>query len=140
MLGCWVQGGECCIKETSRKPPMKTSGMCTILQNSIRNNSLVLGREWGNGLWGLYRDYYRDPFPHSLLSTIGRRVSSETRDFRGPATQKEGAVGRSALPSLLWPKPTFARSPYILHSLGPKKTLCFLVYPSFRVFSMQRRL
>ena len=19
--------------------------------------------------WGLYRDYYRDPFPHSLLST-----------------------------------------------------------------------
>ena len=36
-------------------------------------NYLVLRREWGNGLWdyywGLYRDYYRDPFPHSLLST-----------------------------------------------------------------------
>ena len=35
--------------------------------------SLVLSREWGNGLWGLllglYRGYYRDPFPHSLLST-----------------------------------------------------------------------
>ena len=32
---------------------------------------LVLSREWGNGdyYWGLYRDYYKDPFPHSLLST-----------------------------------------------------------------------
>ena len=20
-------------------------------------------------IWGLYRDYYKDPFPHSLLST-----------------------------------------------------------------------
>ena len=34
---------------------------------------LVLSKEWGNGLWdyywGLYRDYYTDPFPHSLLST-----------------------------------------------------------------------
>ena len=23
----------------------------------------------GDYYWGLYRDYYRDPFPHSLLST-----------------------------------------------------------------------
>ena len=37
---------------------------------------LVLRREWGNGLrglvlyyWELYRDYYRDPFSHFLLST-----------------------------------------------------------------------
>ena len=35
---------------------------------------LVLSREWGNGLWGrllgiIYRDYYKDPFPHSLLRT-----------------------------------------------------------------------
>ena len=34
---------------------------------------LVLSREWGNGLWRLlsgiiYRDYCRDPFPHSLLT------------------------------------------------------------------------
>ena len=41
--------------------------------------SLVLSREWGNGLWGLlkwglYRDYYRDPFPHSLLSTRQSRT------------------------------------------------------------------
>ena len=25
--------------------------------------------DYGNYCWGLYRDYYRDPFPHSLLST-----------------------------------------------------------------------
>ena len=24
---------------------------------------------YGDDYWGLYRDYYRDPFPHSLLST-----------------------------------------------------------------------
>ena len=39
----------------------------------------MLSREWGNGLWvhywGLYRDYYRDPFPHSLLRTRQFRVS-----------------------------------------------------------------
>ena len=37
------------------------------------NISLVLSREWGNGLLGLLggnsRDYHRDPFPHSLLRT-----------------------------------------------------------------------
>ena len=25
--------------------------------------------DYGDYSWGLYRDYYRDPFPHSLLST-----------------------------------------------------------------------
>ena len=25
--------------------------------------------DYGDNYWGLYRDYYRDPFPHSLLST-----------------------------------------------------------------------
>ena len=32
---------------------------------------LVFNSEWGKGLWGplLYRDHYRDPIPHSLLST-----------------------------------------------------------------------
>ena len=30
---------------------------------------------YGGYYWGLYRDYYRDPFPHSLLST---RQISET--------------------------------------------------------------
>ena len=27
------------------------------------------GMDYGDYCWGLYRDYYRDPFPHSLLST-----------------------------------------------------------------------
>ena len=27
------------------------------------------GMDYGDVYWGLYRDYYRDPFPHSLLST-----------------------------------------------------------------------
>ena len=35
------------------------------------DDCLVLSREWGNGLWRLllgirYRDYYKDPCPHSL--------------------------------------------------------------------------
>ena len=25
--------------------------------------------DYGDYYWGLYRDYYTDPFPHSLLST-----------------------------------------------------------------------
>ena len=25
--------------------------------------------DYGDYYWGLYRDYYRDPFPHCLLST-----------------------------------------------------------------------
>ena len=27
------------------------------------------GMDYGDYYWGLYRGYYRDPFPHSLLST-----------------------------------------------------------------------
>ena len=27
------------------------------------------GMDYGDYSWGLYRDWYRDPFPHSLLST-----------------------------------------------------------------------
>ena len=27
------------------------------------------GMDYGDYYWGLYRDYHRDPFPHSLLST-----------------------------------------------------------------------
>ena len=27
------------------------------------------GMDYGDYYWGLYRDYYRGPFPHSLLST-----------------------------------------------------------------------
>ena len=25
--------------------------------------------DYGDDFWGLYRHYYRDPYPHSLLST-----------------------------------------------------------------------
>ena len=27
------------------------------------------GMDYGDYFWGLYRDYSRDPFPHSLLRT-----------------------------------------------------------------------
>ena len=33
------------------------------------------GMDYGDYYWGLYRDYYRDPFPHSLLSI--RQYSAE---------------------------------------------------------------
>ena len=38
---------------------------------SLGLDCLVPSREWGYGdhYWGVYRDYYKDPFPHSLLST-----------------------------------------------------------------------
>ena len=40
----------------------------------------------GHYYWGLYRDYYRDPFPHSLPST---RQTKELRvsSNRGLATK-----------------------------------------------------
>ena len=34
------------------------------------------GMEYGAYYWGVYRDYYRDPFPHSLLSTRRKMISS----------------------------------------------------------------
>ena len=39
--------------------------------------------EYGDYYWGSYRDYYRDPFPHSLLSTrqshqLGRPFVDDT--------------------------------------------------------------
>ena len=33
--------------------------------------------DYGDDYWGLYRDYCRDPFPHSLLRT--REISLEFR-------------------------------------------------------------
>ena len=48
-------------------------GFLNQVPTSVNQNCLVLSREWGmdygDYYWGLYRDYYRDPFPHSLLST-----------------------------------------------------------------------
>ena len=33
-------------------------------------NCLVLSREWGNGLWGLYRDYDTDPSRDAKLTLL----------------------------------------------------------------------
>ena len=35
------------------------------------------GMDYGYYYWGLYRDYYRDPFPHSLLSTRQMSLADE---------------------------------------------------------------
>ena len=42
-----------------------------LLQEALTIGSLVGngGMDYGDYFWRLYRDYYRDPFPHSLLST-----------------------------------------------------------------------
>ena len=57
-----------------KRGPLKGSIRDTIRDTLRVLYCLVLSREWGNGYWGLYycglcRDYCRDPFPHSLLST-----------------------------------------------------------------------
>ena len=31
-------------------------------------SSLVLRKDYRDYYWGLYRGYYRDPFPHALVS------------------------------------------------------------------------
>ena len=31
---------------------------------------------YGDYYWGLYRDYFKDPFPHSLLSTRQRMMNN----------------------------------------------------------------
>ena len=41
----------------------------------------------GECVWGLYGDYYRDPFPHSLLST---RESKTTSVKTGDQQMSEG--------------------------------------------------
>ena len=41
--------------------------------------------DYGDYYWGLYRDYYWDPFPHSLLRTrhcFGPRLSRADLRFR----------------------------------------------------------
>ena len=36
--------------------------------------------DYGDNYWRLYRDYYRDPFPHSLLSTRQNSTSLGSDD------------------------------------------------------------
>ena len=55
---------------------------------------------YGYDYWGLYRDYYRDPFSHSLLST--RQTFRMLSDLRYSIVNKLGgpsptAVGNSCL-------------------------------------------
>ena len=35
--------------------------------------------DYGDDYWGLYRDYYRDPFPYSLLSTRQKMYHPQNR-------------------------------------------------------------
>ena len=51
-----------------RQPPRR------LLKLRVWGFCLVLSREWGNGLWGLYRDYYRDPFPTKNQTAFGTDV------------------------------------------------------------------
>ena len=41
---------------------------------------------YGDYYWGFYGDYYRDPFPHSLLSTRQdwRAINHDPRGAWGP--------------------------------------------------------
>ena len=41
--------------------------------------------DYGDYCWGLYRDYYWDPFPHSLLST--REISGGWPELGCSGTQ-----------------------------------------------------
>ena len=39
--------------------------------------------DYGDYYWGLYRGYYRDPFPHSLLSTRQLQENPAMKSFHG---------------------------------------------------------
>ena len=52
----------------------------------------VVGKDYGDSSWGEYRDYYRDPFPHSLLRTI--QIS---RSSRRHALDESCSVGEVVL-------------------------------------------
>ena len=63
--------------------------------------------DYGDYYWGLYRDCYRDPFPHSLL---------RTRQFRVLRVPLKGSIGVPLKGSIWVPlkgqaPPLFARAP-----------------------------
>ena len=39
--------------------------------------------DYGDYYWGLYRGYYRDPFPHSLLRAAAKQMSDVVREDAG---------------------------------------------------------
>ena len=49
--------------------------------SDVRTVRFLVGNGDGDYYWGLYRDYCRDPFPHSLLSTRQTIWHSEFRSF-----------------------------------------------------------
>ena len=53
------------------------------------------GLDYGDYYWGAYRDYYRDPFPHSLLSTRQPLSFGEVLRISGPGApvSPKGAPG-----------------------------------------------
>ena len=82
---------------------------------------------YGDYCWGLYRDYSRDPFPHSLLSTRQpSRNCSELRMERLPGSRATRTYG-----------PTDRRSPFgglatVVQDLAPRPVLLFVVLLSTR--------
>ena len=53
---------------------------------------------YGDYYWGLYRDYYKDPFPHSLLRTRQiRRGRADTTRNTGDSQEKTGHDEASGL-------------------------------------------
>ena len=46
--------------------------------------------DYGDHYWGLDRDYYRDPFPHSLLST--RQITLNPKPDHGPGCGRVAAT------------------------------------------------
>ena len=80
--------------------------------------------DYGDDYWALYRGYYRDPFPHSLLSTRQQWVELSARCSKSKTPRP---VPTNILPakSPLAPEVLrVSRATYILKTLNPEaKTL-----------------
>ena len=55
--------------------------------------------DYGHYYWGLYRDYYRDPFPYSLLSTRQSSMGTVRIQTRLPGYTTVGDIN-PALPRI----------------------------------------
>ena len=88
--------------------------------------------DYGDYYWGFYRDYYGDPFPHSLLSTRKLMVNVEQPRRRtalwSPSTRSRPPAKPSALVLVFsavsfMPRYTILGVPYYNHSITGPKTL-----------------
>ena len=69
--------------------------------------------DYGDYYWGFCRDYYRDPFPHSLLS------SRQTMVRAGEAwMQVGGPLGPGGFPMLCHPPQSFQLDPTSMEAQG----------------------